>query len=167
MRTPNLPVRSSRARVIVTVGTRKLSEVSPFGLLGIAFVGTFFWPVSPEAGAVLWATRYGWNPALVGLIAAAGQGAAHVVLFLFGDQIRRRWRWFDRQCEQARLRFGDRLKRSTPVLGVTSGLLGLPPTSVLSALAPGLGLRAGRLLPVMFAMRVIRFGVVAAIAARL
>ena len=139
---------------------------SPFGLLGIAFVGTFFWPVSPEAGAILWTTRYGWSPLLVGVIAALGQSAAHVVLYFFGDQIRRRWRWFDRQCERARQRFGDRLTRNTPWLGLTSGLIGLPPTSATAALASGLGLSAVRLLPFMFVTRVLRFAVVAAIAAR-
>ena len=138
---------------------------SLFGLLGIAFVGTFFWPVSPEAGAVLWATRYGWNPLLVGVVAGVGQAAAHVVLFFFGDQIRRRWRWFDRQCERGRLRFGERLTRSTPWLGVSAGLVGLPPTSVTAALAPGLGLSAAYLIPIMFVARVVRFAAVAAIAA--
>jgi len=138
---------------------------SLFGLLGIAFVGTFFWPVSPEAGVVLWATRYGWNPLLVGVVAGVGQAAAHVVLYFFGDQIRRRWGWFDRQCERARLRFGERLTRSTPWLGVTAGLVGLPPTSATAALAPGLGLSPTYLLPIMFVARVVRFAAVAAIAA--
>jgi hypothetical protein len=88
--------------------------VPPLGLLGIAFVGTFFWPVSPEAATVVWATHYGWHPALIGLVAATGQLAAHVVLVVSGDQIRRRWRWFDRQCERARLRFGRALSHSAP-----------------------------------------------------
>jgi membrane protein YqaA with SNARE-associated domain len=140
---------------------------SPFGLLGIAFVGTFFWPISPEAGAILWTTRYGWHVALVALIAALGQAAAHVVLYLFGDQIRKRWRWFDRQCERARLRFGKRLSRNIVWLGITSGLIGLPPTSATAALAPGLGLSAVRLLPVMFVGRVVRFVVVTTVAAQL
>jgi membrane protein YqaA with SNARE-associated domain len=140
---------------------------SPFGLLGIAFVGTFFWPISPEAGVVLWATHYGWNPLLVGAVAGVGQGAAHVVLFFFGDQIRRRWRWFDRQCERARVRFGERLTRNTHWVGITAGLIGLPPTSATAALAPGVGLSASRLLPVMFVTRTIRFAVVAVVAARI
>jgi len=139
---------------------------SPLGLLGIAFVGTFFWPVSPEAGAVLWTTRYGWNPLLVALVAASGQAGAHLVLYFFGDQIRRRWRWFDRQCERARLRFGDRLARGTPWLGVTAGLIGLPPTSATAALAPGLRLDPRYLLPIMFLGRVVRFAVVTIIASR-
>jgi membrane protein YqaA with SNARE-associated domain len=140
---------------------------SPLGLLGIAFVGTFFWPISPEAGVVLWATHYRWNPLLVGVVAGGGQAAAQVVLYFFGDQIRRRWRWFDRQCERARLRFGERLTRHTPWLGITAGLIGLPPTSATAALAPGLGLSPARLLPIMFLARVARFALVAALAARI
>ena len=52
-------------------------------------------------------------------------------------------------------------------LGCASGLVGLPPSSVTAALAPGLGLSARVLLPVMFAMRIIRISVVAALAAGL
>jgi membrane protein YqaA with SNARE-associated domain len=144
-----------------------LVAVPPLGLLGIAFVGTFFWPMSPEAGAVLWATRYGWHPLVIGLVAAVGQLAAYILLVTGGDQIRRRWGWFDRQCERARLRFGRQLERSAAVVGLTSGLFGVPPSSVTCALAPGLGLRLQQLLPIMFAMRVIRFAVVAAIAQHL
>ena len=140
---------------------------SPFGLLGIAFVGTFFWPISPEAGAILWTTRYGWNPVLVAVIAAAGQAAAHVVLYFFGHQIRRRWGWFDRQCERARVRFGKSLGRNIVWLGITSGLVGLPPTSATAALAPGLGLDPKRLLPVMFIGRIVRFAVVTVVASRI
>ncbi len=158
--------RSWRPGVILPSGARNLPGVPPLGLLGIAFVGTFFWPVSPEAAAVLWATRYGWHPAVIGVVAATGQLAAHLVLVASGDQIRRRWRWFDRQCERARVRFGRALSRSAPVIGLTSGLFGVPPTSVTSALAPGLGLRVAHLLPAMFLMRIVRFAAVAVIAQR-
>ena len=152
--------------MILPLGARNLPGVPPLGLLGIAFVGTFFWPVSPEAATVVWATHSGWHPALIGLVAATGQLAAQVVLVVSGDQIRRRWRWFDRQCERARVRFGRVLSRSAPVIGLTSGLFGVPPSSVTSALAPGLGLRVAHLLPAMFLMRIVRFAVVAALARR-
>ena len=109
---------------------------SPLSLLGIAFVGTFFWPVNPEAAGVLCVTRYGWHPLLVGVIGASGQLVAQAILILGGDQIRRRWGWFDRRCERARQRFGKILARSAPLIGFTSGLLSLPPTSVTAALAP-------------------------------
>jgi len=140
---------------------------SPLSLLGIAFVGTFFWPVNPEAAGVLCVTRYGWHPLLVGLIGASGQLLAQAILILSGDQIRRRWGWFDRRCERARQRFGKILARSAPVIGFTSGLLSLPPTSVTAALAPALHLRVRQLLPVMFAARIIRFAAIATIAQRL
>ena len=140
--------------------------LSPFGYLCIAFVGTFFWPVNPEAAGVLCATRHGWHPLLVGLIGATGQLVAQAVLLLSGDQIRQRWGWFDRRCESARQRFGKVLARSAPVIGFTSGLLSLPPTSVTAALAPPLHLRLRQLLPVMFVARVIRFTAIAAIAKR-
>jgi membrane protein YqaA with SNARE-associated domain len=152
--------------VILAPAARNLPAVPPLGLLGIAFVGTFFWPVSPEAAAALCAKTCGWHPALIGLVAAAGQLAAHAILIASGDQIRRRWGWFDRQCARARLRFGRLLSRSAPVIGLTSGLFGVPPTSVTSALAPGLHLRVAHLLPPMFLMRIVRFTVVAVIARR-
>jgi len=139
----------------------------PLGLVGIAFIGTVFWPASPEAAAVLWTLRYGWNPLLVALLAATGQAGAHVVLYLFGDQIRRRWRWFDRQCERARLRLGKRLDRNLVWVGISSGLVGLPPTSAMSALAPGLGLSGSSLIPVMFVGRVVRFAIVVFVATRI
>jgi len=140
--------------------------LSPLSLLGIAFGGTFFWPVNPEAAGVLGATRYGWHPLLIGVIGASGQLVAQAILIAGGDQIRQRWGWFDRKCERARERFGKILARSAPVIGFTSGLLSLPPTSVTAALAPGLHLRVRQLLPVMFVARIIRFAAIAAIAQR-
>lgn len=140
--------------------------LSPLGLLGIAFVGTFFWPVNPEAAGILCVTRYGWHPLLVGVIGASGQLIAQAILIASGDQIRRRWRWFDARCERARQRFGKILARSAPVIGFTSGLLSLPPTSVTAALAPPLHLRIVQLLPVMFLARIIRFAALAALARR-
>lgn len=136
------------------------------GLYGIALVGTLFWVVSPEAAVALYATQRGWHPALVGVVAAAGASTAQALLFAFGDQLRRRWAWFDRQCERARQRYGARLQRGVVVLGISSGLLGLPPMSATAALAPGMGLPALGLLPPAFVMRALRFTVVAFIAAR-
>jgi membrane protein YqaA with SNARE-associated domain len=143
-----------------------LPPLSPLSFMGIAFVGTFFWPVNPEAAAVLGVTHYGWHPLLVGVIGATGQLVAQTILILSGDQIRRRWGWFDRRCERARQRFGKILARSAPVIGFTSGLLSLPPTSVTAALAPPLHLRVRLLLPVMFVARIIRFTAIAMIAQR-
>jgi membrane protein YqaA with SNARE-associated domain len=136
-------------------------------LLGVAFVGTFFWPVNPEAAGILCVTRYGWHPLLVGVVGASGQLIAQAILILGGDQIRRRWGWFDRRCESARHHFGKILARSAPLIGFTSGLLSLPPTSVTAALAPALGLRIPLLLPAMFLARIARFAAIAAIAKRI
>jgi len=135
------------------------------GLFGIAFVGTLFWVVNPEVAAALYASQRGWQPLTIGVLAASGQLAAQVVLFTFGDQLRRRWRWFDRQCARVRERYGQALSRNAALVVTPSGLLGVPPTSLTAALAPGLGLRAAQVLPLMFAMRIIRFAAVAALAA--
>jgi hypothetical protein len=135
-------------------------------LVAIGFVGTFFWVISPEAAAALYSSQRYWPPLLVGLLAALGQGAAHVVLFAGGNQLRRRWGWFDRKCLRAIERHGRLLARGQVPLGCLSGLFGLPPSSVTAALAPGLRLRGPVLLPLLFLMRVIRLSVVAALAVR-
>jgi hypothetical protein len=135
-------------------------------LTGTAFVGTMFWVASPEAAAVLCVTKLGWSPFVVGPLAGVGQAAALGLLFGFGDQLRRRWRWFDRQCERVRARQGARLARGTLALSVSSGLLGLPPASVTATLAPGLGITGRALLPALFATRMVRLTVVAAVAGR-
>jgi hypothetical protein len=101
---------------------------------------------------------------VIGLIAGGGQAVSLVLLFQFGDQLRRRWRWFDRQCERVRTRLGDRMARSAVVVASASGLLGVPPVSVTATLAPGLAPRPRPLLPLMIGMRVVRLSVVAALA---
>ncbi len=53
------------------------------------------------------------------------------------------------------------------MIGFTSGLFSVPPTSVTATLAPPLGLRIPLLLPVMFLARIIaRFAAITAIAQR-
>jgi hypothetical protein len=135
-------------------------------LFGIAIVGTLIWVASPEAAVAVFASTQKWNPALVALIAAGGQAVALTFLFLFGDQLRRRWRWFDRQCERVRARIGPRMARSSYVVAAASGLLGFPPASVTATLSPGLAPRPRPLLPLLIAMRFARFTVLAALAAR-
>lgn len=133
------------------------------GLVAIGFVGTVVWVVNPEATTALYVARRGWLPALVVLLVAVGQAGAHAVLFAAGDQVRRRWRWFDRQCERARVGLGRLLSRGAWPVALASGLVGLPPSSATAALAPGLGLRAGSILPLLFAMRVVRLSIIAAL----
>jgi hypothetical protein len=138
----------------------------PLALVGATFVGTFFWPASPEAAVALFAAQRAWPALAVGLLAAAGQGVAYLLIYPTGDQIQRRWRWFGRQCQQVKERYGARLTRSGLPLACASGLVGVPPSSALVAVAAGLGLRARWLLPVLFVMRVVRFTFMAAVAMR-
>jgi hypothetical protein len=135
-------------------------------LYAVGFVGTVIWVFSPEAAAILYTTQKHWNPLLVGAIVALGQGSAHLALYLGGHQLRQRWAWFDRKCERARIKHGRWLTRGLVPLGCASGLIGLPPSSVTAALAPGLGLEGRRLLPLLFLMRLVRLTAVAALAHR-
>jgi len=138
-----------------------------FSLLGLSFVGTFFWPISPEAAAVYYVTVAGWSPLAVGALAAAGQAAAALVLFFAGGQLRKRWAWFDRKCEGARTKMGKYAARGHWALAASSGLFGVPPMSVTSALAPGLGVPFRLFLPVVFVARVVRFVVVTTLVVRI
>jgi hypothetical protein len=133
-------------------------------LWGVGTVGTVFWFLSPEAAVVLSVTQRHWNPLLAGGVAALGQATAHLMLYLGGDQLRRRWRWFDGQCERARARHGRWLTRGLVPLGLASGLVGIPPSSVTAALAPGLGLSGRLLLPLLFVSRIVRLSAVAYLA---
>jgi hypothetical protein len=135
-------------------------------LVAVGFVGTFFWVASPEAAVAVYASQRGWSPLLIGALAATGQAAAHAVLYFTGAQLRLRWRWFERKCERARLRHGRLLEKGVIPLGCVSGLLGIPPSSVTATLAPGLGMPARAVLPLLFAARVVRLSLVAALAVR-
>jgi hypothetical protein len=154
--------RSAADRARVSSSSLMLDALA---LIAIGFVGTVVWVFSPEAAAALYATQRGWHPLLIGVLAATGQAIAHVTLFFAGDQLRRRWTWFDRRCERARARHGRWLAKGLVPLGCASGLAGLPPSSVTAALAPGLGFSARVLLPLMFVMRTTRLTVIAALAA--
>jgi hypothetical protein len=135
-------------------------------LFGVGVVGTIFWLASPEAAVALFAASRNWNPFVIALVAAGGQAVSLTLLFLFGDQLRRRWGWFDRQCERVRVRLGDRMARSAVIVAAASGLAGVPPVSVSATLAPGMAPRPLPLLPLMIAMRVVRFTVLAALTTR-
>jgi membrane protein YqaA with SNARE-associated domain len=135
-------------------------------LAAVAFCGTFFWPLSPDAAVVVFATKYPHAAPFAGLLAALGQAVAHIVLYTSGDQLRRRWSWFDRQCQRWRARYQQRLARGTLTVIAVGGIFGLPPSSVTAALAPGLGLRARQVLPVLFVGRLVRFTFVALVAMR-
>jgi hypothetical protein len=138
----------------------------PLGLVGIAFFGTFVWVASPEAAVALYAAEGRGHPLVLGALAATGQMFAVGLLFAFGQVVRRRWSWFDRQCRRAAGRHAARLRRGGAISSLTGGLLGLPPLSALAVLGPGLGFQARRWLPLVFALRIVRFAVIAALAAR-
>ena len=127
----------------------------------IAFIGTVFWVASPEAATALAGAQHRWPPLLIGLVAAGGQSVALVGLFFFGAQLRRRWRWFDRQCESARARSRLGTERYATGVVVASGFLGFPPISVTAALIPGVAPRPRRLLPLLLVVRLARFVVLA------
>ena len=127
----------------------------------ISFIGTVFWPASPEAATALAGAQHRWSPLLIGLCGAAAQSVALTGLFFFGDQLRRRWDWFDRQCERARARSRLGTARTATWVVVSASLLGFPPVSVTSALLPGVAPRARRLLPLMLGLRFVRFTVLA------
>ncbi len=139
--------------------------MTSLALMGATFVGTFFWPASPEAAVALYVSRQGL-PLVAALLAAAGQGVAYLLLLLFGEQIRRRWGWFARQCERVRARYQQRLTRSAVPLTCASGLVGLPPSSTLVAIAPGIGLDARWVVPLLVLTRVVRFAVIATAASK-
>jgi membrane protein YqaA with SNARE-associated domain len=139
--------------------------MSLLGLAVVGFVGTVFWLVSPEAAVALAAAAHRSGPLAIGLATAGGQSVALVALFFFGEALRRRWRWFDRQCERARTRARLGTPRASTGLVVAAGLFGFPPVSVTATLLPGVAPRPLRLLPLVLVLRVVRFVVMAWLAA--
>jgi membrane protein YqaA with SNARE-associated domain len=133
------------------------SFMSLASLAAVAFIGTVFWVASPEAATALAGAQHRWSPLAIGLAAAGGQSVALVGLYFFGAQLRRRWRWFDRQCQRARARSALGTERYATGAVVTAGLLGFPPVSITAALLPGVAPRPLRLLPLMLLLRLVRF----------
>ena len=133
------------------------SFMSLASLAAVAFIGTVFWVASPEAATALAGAQHRWSPLAIGLAAAGGQSLALAGLYFFGAQLRRRWRWFDRQCERARSRSLLGTERYATAAVVTAGLLGFPPVSVTAALLPGVAPRPLQLLPLMLLLRLVRF----------
>jgi hypothetical protein len=126
-------------------------------LAAIAFIGTVFWVASPEAATALAGAQHRWSPLAIGFAAAGGQSVALVGLYFCGGQLRRHWRWFDRQCERARSRSPLGTQRYAIGAIVTAGLLGFPPVSVTAALLSGVAPRPLQLLPLMLLLRLVRF----------
>ena len=133
------------------------SFMSLASLAAVAFVGTVFWVASPEAATALAGAQHRWSLLAIGLAAAGGQSLALTGLYFFGAQLRRRWRWFDRQCERARSRSRLGTERYATGAVVTAGLLGFPPVSVTAALLSGVAPRPLQLLLLMLLLRLVRF----------
>ncbi len=127
-------------------------------IAAVAFIGTVFWVASPEAATALAGAQHRWSPLAIGLAAAGGQSVALVSLYFFGGQLRRHWRWFDRQCQRARGRstVGTGQRYATGAV-VTAGLLGFPPVSVTATVLSGVAPRPLPLLPLMLVLRLVRF----------
>jgi membrane protein YqaA with SNARE-associated domain len=134
-------------------------------LVAIGFVGTVFWPANPETATLICVAEHLLPLAVAGLATTIGQTAAVLVLYLFGDRLRRRWGGFDRWCTRMRTRHAKRLASGRVALAITSCLLGLPPVSITAALAAGLDMPLWTFVPIVFAGRMVRFTTLAALGA--
>jgi membrane protein YqaA with SNARE-associated domain len=141
--------------------------VELLALLPVTFAGSVVWFLNPEAASMLYVAAGGFHPLAVGLVAAVGQAAALLVLWSGGRRLRAIWPWLDRQCRRVQVRWGRSLQRSTIPAAAVSGLLGVPPASATAVLAPGLGLPAAVVLPLLIAGRLLRFTALAFLAARM
>lgn len=132
-------------------------------LIGIGFVGTIFWVVSTEASSVYYATELGWSPIAVGLTAAAGQTLMYGLIYVGGERLIARWAWLHGKVDKVRGRFHHDLRGGYLATSMLAALTGIPPAIGMTALASGFAIRSFEILPVIFAGRAIRFGVLAAV----
>jgi membrane protein YqaA with SNARE-associated domain len=130
-------------------------------LIGISFVGTVLWVVSPEVASALYPTKYGWHPVAVGLTCAVGQVAAHWLLYVGGDRLIGRWGWLRRKTEAIHTRFGP--KTESRYLGLTgvAMVFGMPPAVAMTAMASGFGVRPAHAMAVALVGRFTRFTILA------
>jgi membrane protein YqaA with SNARE-associated domain len=131
-------------------------------LLGVAFVGTVFWVVSPEAAAIYYGAELGWNPLLVGATIAVGQIGMYAILYHGGEVMVQRWRWLHGKVMATRTRFLHHMERNYLILAGVGSTTGIPPIVALMALASGFGIPARAMLPVTIVGRTIRFTTLAA-----
>jgi len=135
--------------------------VAALSLILVSFVGSVFWFVSAEGAAVLYGSQ-GWNPVVVGLLCASGQGAMHLLLYLGGERLIRRSAWLTRQVARTRERYQAHLDTHYLALSLLGALAGIPPLVAMSLLAAGFGLKISRYLPVLLAGRLARFALLSA-----
>ena len=134
----------------------------PLVLAGVAFVGSVFWVVSPEAAAVYYGAQ-GHNPLLLGVLCAAPQMIIYAILYFGGEVLVARWGWLHRQVVRTRERFGHRLEGGYLGLTVVGAMSGIPPILAMVSLAGGFEVRAHHVLPVTFVGRMVRFTSLAAL----
>ena len=96
------------------------------------------------------------------VVVAAGQCTGFGLLYFFGDQIMARLQGLKRKLEAFDF---HRFERGKISLTVLSGIFGIPPATVLATAGPVFEHRWMRFLGILFAGRLIRFGVLAIIPA--
>lgn len=133
-------------------------------LVAVGFAGTLVWVANPEAAVVLATSHHRLAPLAIAALVTVGQATALALLYGGGGWLAARWPWFGRQCARVRERLGPRAGGRATAVIASSGLLGFPPASALSAVAPGLGLSGGRVFPLLLALRLVRFIAVALLA---
>ncbi len=130
-------------------------------LLGISFVGSVFWVVSPELSSVYYGAELGWHPLAVGALVSLGQGPMWALLYFGGERWALRWKRLERAVQRTRERFQDRMERNYIGMVALGAVFGLPPLIALSALAAAFDVRLIRLLPVALLGRMVRFSILA------
>jgi membrane protein YqaA with SNARE-associated domain len=139
-----------------------VSAAAPLASLFLVCVaGGFVWLFNAEAAAVAYGGMGRWHPALVGVTCAAGQVVSYTVLFFGGGWLLARWRQARERIERTRVRYGARLERSFLALTASGALVGLPPMTVLAAIAGGFRVRYPALIAIAFCLRFVRFTVLA------
>ena len=130
-------------------------------MLGIGFVGSIFWFVSPDATAVYYGTVANWHPLLVGVLIATGLCLAYVPVYYGGEQLVRRWSWLERQVTRTRTRYERWMHKGYLVATAAAALIGIPPLLGMVALASGFGIGARPVIIIAFTGRATRFTIMA------
>ena len=130
-------------------------------LMGIGFVGTIIWPISPEASAVFYGSQLGWSALAVGLTVAVAQLPAYALLYFGGERLVGRWKWLARKVSRTKERLDGQVSGSYLVLTGVGAIFGIPPVIAMCALGSGFEVSARTLMPVVFLGRIVRFSTLA------
>ncbi len=134
-------------------------------LAGIGFVGPIFWPLNPELAVTAYGAHAGGRALAAGLACATGQCALYAVLYVFAGWVLVRFERLARPAERLRARIGERRALFVP-LTAAAALVGIPPAIAVPLVAPGLGARPVPVFGVLWAGRVVRYTLLAALGAR-